>query len=63
MGATLQEIRFWPVLMLQYGVQFIQLAIPSSAARIALEVRFWQRAGVPTAGALSIGCSTASARS
>ena len=55
MGATLHEIRFWPVLMLQYGVQFISLAVPSSAARLALEVRFWERAGVPGAGALSIG--------
>ncbi len=55
MGATLQEIRFWPVLMLQYGVQFISLAVPSSAARLALEVRFWERAGVPGAGAVSIG--------
>lgn len=55
MGATLHEIRFWPVLMLQYGVQFIQLAVPSSAARVALEVRFWERVGVPGAGALSIG--------
>ena len=55
MGATLQEIRFWPVLMLQYGVQFISLAVPSSAARLALEVRFWERAGVPSAGAVSIG--------
>ncbi len=55
MGATLHEIRFWPVLMLQYGVQFISLAVPSSAARLALEVRFWERVGVPGAGALSIG--------
>ena len=55
MGATMHEIRFRPVLMLQYGVQFIQLAIPSSAARLALEVRFWERAGVPSAGAVSIG--------
>ncbi len=55
MGATLHEIRFGPVLMLQYGVQFIQLVVPSSAARLALEVRFWERAGVPGAGAVSIG--------
>ena len=55
MGATMQEIRFWPVLMLQYGVQFISLAVPSSAARLAMEVRFWERAGVPSAGAVSIG--------
>ncbi len=55
MGATMHEIRFWPVLMLQYGVQFISLVVPSSAARLALEVRFWERVGVPGAGALSIG--------
>ena len=55
MGATMQEIRFWPVLMLQYAVQFIGLAVPSSAARVALEVRFWERVGVPSAGAVSIG--------
>ena len=55
LGATMQEIRFWPVLMLQYGVQFIGLAVPSSAARVAMEVRFFERAGVPSAGAVSIG--------
>jgi uncharacterized protein (TIRG00374 family) len=55
MGATLHEVRFWPALMLQYGVQFIGLAVPSSAARLALEVRFWERVGVPSAGAVSIG--------
>ncbi|MGZ8631818.1 MAG: lysylphosphatidylglycerol synthase domain-containing protein [Actinomycetota bacterium] len=55
MGATLQSIRFWPVLMLQYGVQFIALAVPSSAARVALEIRFFERVGVPGAGAISIG--------
>jgi uncharacterized membrane protein YbhN (UPF0104 family) len=55
MGATMQSVRFWPVLMLQYGVQFIALAVPSSAARVALEIRFFQRVGVPGAGAISIG--------
>ncbi len=55
MGATLKELTFVPVLMLQYGIQFIALAIPSSAARVALEVRFFQRVGVPGAGAVSIG--------
>ena len=55
MGATMQSVRFWPVLMLQYGVQFISLAVPSSAARVALEIRFFQRVGVPGAGAISIG--------
>ena len=55
LGATLRSMRFWPVLMLQYGIQFIALAVPSSAARVALEIRFFERVGVPAAGAVSIG--------
>ena len=55
LGATLRPIRYWPVLMLQYGVQFIALAVPSSAARVALEIRFFERVGVPAAGAVTIG--------
>ena len=55
MGASLRDMLFAPVLMLQYAIQFIQLAVPSSAARVALEVRFFQRNGVDTGGALSIG--------
>jgi uncharacterized membrane protein YbhN (UPF0104 family) len=55
MGATLLPVRFWPVLMLEYGIQFIALAVPSSAARVALEIRFFERVGVPPAGAVSIG--------
>ena len=55
MGASVRDLLFAPVLMLQYAVQFIQLAVPSSAARVALEVRFFQRQGVETGGALSIG--------
>src|SRR5207344_1239056 len=55
LGASLRDMLFVPVLMLQYAVQFIQLAVPSSAARVALEVRFFQRQGIETGGALSIG--------
>jgi uncharacterized membrane protein YbhN (UPF0104 family) len=55
LGATLKRLRFFPVLMLQYGIQFIALAVPSSAARVALEIRFFERVGIPAAGALTIG--------
>ena len=55
MGASIRDLLFAPVLMLQYAIQFIQLAVPSSAARVALEVRFFQRNGVDTGAALSIG--------
>ncbi|MGE5227848.1 MAG: lysylphosphatidylglycerol synthase domain-containing protein [Planctomycetaceae bacterium] len=54
-GASIQPVRYGPVLMLQYAVQFIQLAVPSSAARIALEIRFFERNGVASAGAVAIG--------
>ena len=53
-GACFRPLRFMPALMLQYAIQFIALAIPSSAARVALEIRFFQMIGVPAAGAVSI---------
>jgi uncharacterized membrane protein YbhN (UPF0104 family) len=54
-GASLRQVLFLPALMLQYAVQFIALAVPSSAARVALEVRFFERVGVDAGGAISIG--------
>jgi len=55
LGASLRPLRFGPVLLLQFAIRFIALAVPSSAARIALSVRFFQRSGVPTAQAITIG--------
>jgi uncharacterized membrane protein YbhN (UPF0104 family) len=55
LGASIQPFRYGPVLQLQFAIQFIALAVPSSAARIAVSVRFFQRSGVPTAGAVAIG--------
>jgi uncharacterized membrane protein YbhN (UPF0104 family) len=55
LGASLRPLRFGPVLMLQFAIRFIALAVPSSAARIALSVRFFQRSGAPTSEAIAIG--------
>ncbi len=55
MGATERPVRYPPLVALQSAIQFIQLAVPSSAARVALEVRFFQRAGATTTGALAVG--------
>jgi uncharacterized membrane protein YbhN (UPF0104 family)/tRNA A-37 threonylcarbamoyl transferase component Bud32 len=55
LGATLRPLRFGPVLLLQFAIRFIALAVPSSAARIALSVRFFQRSGAPTSEAIAIG--------
>ena len=54
-GASTYPLRFFPSLMLQYGIQFISLAVPSSAARVALEIRFFERIGAPAAGAVTVG--------
>jgi uncharacterized membrane protein YbhN (UPF0104 family) len=55
LGASFRPLRFGPVLMLQYAIQFVALAVPSSAARLALDVRFFGRNGIEGGGALSIG--------
>ena len=54
-GATLKKLTYMPVLMLQYAIQFIALCLPSTAARLALEVRFFERFGVPPASAIGMG--------
>jgi uncharacterized membrane protein YbhN (UPF0104 family)/tRNA A-37 threonylcarbamoyl transferase component Bud32 len=54
LGASFRPLRFGPVLMLEYAIQFIALAVPSSAARLALEVRFFGRNGIDGGGAVSI---------
>ena len=41
--------------MLEYAIQFIALAVPSSAARLALDIRFFGRNGIEGGGAVSIG--------
>jgi len=55
MGASIKPLRYGPVAMLQYAIQFIAVALPATAARLALDVRFFQRFGVAAAGAISIG--------
>ncbi|HXJ64049.1 MAG TPA: lysylphosphatidylglycerol synthase domain-containing protein [Actinomycetota bacterium] len=54
-GASIRPVRYLPSLALQYSIQFIALAVPSSAARVALEVRFFQRLGVEPGGAAAVG--------
>jgi uncharacterized membrane protein YbhN (UPF0104 family) len=55
LASTTVRLRFLPVLVLQYAIQFIALVLPATAARLALEVRFFQRFGIPPATALSFG--------
>ena len=55
MGASIKPLRYGPVAILQYAIQLIAVALPATAARLALDVRFFQRFGVAAAGAISIG--------
>jgi uncharacterized membrane protein YbhN (UPF0104 family) len=55
LGATTLPLRLGPVIALEFAIQFIALAVPSSAARVATNVRFFQRQGAPAAQALTIG--------
>lgn len=54
-GACPRPLRLGPVIGLQFAIRFIALAVPSSAARIALNVRFFQRAGLATSPAIAVG--------
>lgn len=55
MGASIRRVRLGPVIMLQYAIQFVALAVPSTAARVALEIRFFQGYGLAPVGAVAIG--------
>jgi uncharacterized protein (TIRG00374 family) len=55
MGASIKPLRYSPVAILQYAIQFIAIVMPATAARLALDVRFFERFGVAAAGAISIG--------
>jgi uncharacterized protein (TIRG00374 family) len=54
-GASPIPLPYGPVYALQLAISFVNLAIPSTAARVAINVRFFQRQGVPPASAVSIG--------
>jgi uncharacterized membrane protein YbhN (UPF0104 family) len=55
LGATTARLRYGPVLLLQYAIQFIALTLPSTAARLALEVRFFEKFGIAPGAAISMG--------
>lgn len=54
-SACPRPVRFGPVATLQFAISFISLAIPTSAARVAVNVRFFQRQGISAVSALSVG--------
>jgi glycosyltransferase 2 family protein len=54
-GTVFEPLALLPCVVLQSAIKFINLTVPSSAGRIAMNLRFLQRMGVPTAEALAAG--------
>lgn len=55
MFAVTTKLPFWPLLILQTASQFISLAIPSSAGRVAMNAAFLHKFGVPVSAAVAQG--------
>ncbi len=54
-GASPVPLPLGPVYALQLAVSYINIAIPSAAARIAVNIRFFQRHGMPPGTAMAPG--------
>jgi uncharacterized membrane protein YbhN (UPF0104 family) len=55
LGSVPARLPFGPVYAMQLATSFMNLALPSAAARMALSVRFFQRQGVAPGTALASG--------
>jgi glycosyltransferase 2 family protein len=54
-GGVPTPLALLPCVVLQSAIKFINLTVPSSAGRIAMNLRFLQRMGVPRAEAVAAG--------
>jgi glycosyltransferase 2 family protein len=55
MGAINRPLPLGPLTALQFAICYINLAIPSTAARVAVNIRFFQRFGVDPTTAVAAG--------
>ena len=55
MGSIERPLPLGPLTALQFAICYVNLAIPSTAARVAINVRFFQRFGVTPATAMTAG--------
>ncbi|HSL72852.1 MAG TPA: lysylphosphatidylglycerol synthase transmembrane domain-containing protein [Ilumatobacteraceae bacterium] len=55
LGAAPVPLPLGPVYALQLAISYVNLAIPTAAARIAVNIRFFQRQGVPPGAAVATG--------
>jgi uncharacterized membrane protein YbhN (UPF0104 family) len=55
LGSIASSLRFGPVYILQLATSYLNLALPSSLARMTVFIRFFQRQGLPPAAAVTAG--------
>jgi uncharacterized membrane protein YbhN (UPF0104 family)/tRNA A-37 threonylcarbamoyl transferase component Bud32 len=54
-GATVHPLRLGPTVVLEFAITFVNLVIPSTAARIATKMRYFQKAGMTLPAATAMG--------
>jgi uncharacterized protein (TIRG00374 family) len=54
-GSTTQPLPLGPTTALQFATCYINLTVPSSAGRVAMSTRYFQRFGIPASTALAAG--------
>ena len=54
LGATRRRLPLGPNVALEFAVSFVNLAVPSTAARVTVKTRFFQRLGLSIPEALSV---------
>jgi glycosyltransferase 2 family protein len=55
LGSVPAQLRYGPVYAMQLATGYMNLALPSVFARLAINIRFFQRQGVPPAAAVTAG--------
>jgi glycosyltransferase 2 family protein len=54
-GACDERLPYGPTVALEMSLSFINLAVPSTAARVSMKVRYYQKRGIAAAKALTFG--------
>ena len=55
LGSVAANLRFGPVYAMQLATGYMNLALPSMAGRLAINIRFFQRQGIAAAAAITSG--------
>ena len=55
LGSVTASLPFFPVYTMQLATSYMNLALPSNLARLAINIRFFQRQGIQPAAAVTAG--------